>query len=341
MSKTRWICALAAGAALLAPAAAQPVPVAPQIEVNDFGAHLKCSVKIEYLGAAVPKGLHGTVVAETDLDADRSMTAVRILSGPEGLRKTVIDWMRSCQFAHDVPVGKRQIRVAFWLPGERMSCCDPPPAGEAGMIAGQATESGPAAKRIRVSGAAQALKLISTVAPIPRFESVRISGIVGLRAIIGQDGIVQSLSPLSGPPLLISAAGDAAMQWLYQPTVIDGEPVEVDTTIDVRFPPLSDESGETPPRIHAGNLTSGGQLIVYVKPVYPPEAKQAGILGTVEFSALIGKDGHVRDLKVVRGHPLLIRPALDAVKQWVYKPTMLNGEPLEVRTTILVPFTLQ
>ena len=162
MSKMRWICALAAGAALLTTAAPQPVPGAPQIEVNEFGAELRCSVKIENLGAAVPKGLHGTVIAEADLGADRAATAVRILRGPDGLRQTVIDWIRSCQFAHDVPVGKRQIRVAFWLPGERMSCCDPPPAGEAGMIAGQATESGPAAKRIRVSGAAQALKLIST-----------------------------------------------------------------------------------------------------------------------------------------------------------------------------------
>ena len=160
MSKMRWICALAAGAALLTTAAPQPVPGAPQIEVNEFGAELRCSVKIENLGAAVPKGLHGTVIAEADLGADRAATAVRILRGPDGLRQTVIDWIRSCQFAHDVPVGKRQIRVTFRLPrpGQASSCCGPRTAGESEMSAnlrsslgGEAAESRPAAKRSRLT----------------------------------------------------------------------------------------------------------------------------------------------------------------------------------------------
>ena len=82
-------------------------------------------------------------------------------------------------------------------------------------------------------------------------------------------------------------------------------------------------------------------LITQVRPVYPPLAKQARISGTVELSAIIGKDGRVQDLKVVRGHPLLVQAALDAVKNWVYRPTLLNGEPVEVSTTIDVNFTLQ
>ena len=59
-----------------------------------------------------------------------------------------------------------------------------------------------------------------------------------------------------------------------------------------------------------------------------------------QLSATIGKDGRVKDLSVVKGHPLLVQAALDAVKNWVYKPTLLNGEPVEVSTTIDVNFTL-
>jgi len=96
----------------------------------------------------------------------------------------------------------------------------------------------------------------------------------------------------------------------------------------------------TPQRIRVGGNVQAANLINQVRPVYPPLAKQARISGTVELSAIIGKDGRVQDLKVVRGHPLLVQSALDAVKNWIYKPTLLNGEPVEVSTTIDVNFTL-
>jgi len=105
-------------------------------------------------------------------------------------------------------------------------------------------------------------------------------------------------------------------------------------------PPKKEEKPVTPQRIRVGGNVQAANLINQVRPVYPPLAKQARISGTVELSAIIGKDGRVQDLKVVRGHPLLVQAALDAVKQWVYKPTLLNGEPVEVSTTIDVNFTL-
>ena len=105
-------------------------------------------------------------------------------------------------------------------------------------------------------------------------------------------------------------------------------------------PPKKEEKAPTPQRIRVGGNVQAANLINQVRPVYPPLAKQARISGTVELSAIIGKDGRVQDLKVVRGHPLLVQAALDAVKQWVYKPTLLNGEPVEVSTTIDVNFTL-
>jgi len=74
--------------------------------------------------------------------------------------------------------------------------------------------------------------------------------------------------------------------------------------------------------------------------VYPPMAKQARIQGVVRLEAHIGRDGRVLNLKVISGHPLLSPAAIDAVKQWEYKPMVLNGEAVEVFTTVDVNFTL-
>jgi protein TonB len=81
-------------------------------------------------------------------------------------------------------------------------------------------------------------------------------------------------------------------------------------------------------------------LIFQPRPVYPPLAKQARIQGTVRFTAIIGRDGTIQNLTVVSGHPLLLAAAQSAVVQWKYKPTLLNGEPVEVVTQIDVNFTL-
>jgi protein TonB len=81
-------------------------------------------------------------------------------------------------------------------------------------------------------------------------------------------------------------------------------------------------------------------LISQPPAVYPPLAKQAHIQGVVKLSATIAKDGTIQNLEVIEGHPLLIPAAMDAVRQWVYKPTLLNGQPVEVVTQIDVNFTL-
>jgi len=96
----------------------------------------------------------------------------------------------------------------------------------------------------------------------------------------------------------------------------------------------------TPSRIRVGGNVQGAKLIKKPTPVYPPLAKQARIQGTVKFTAVIGKDGTIQNLMLVSGHPLLVQSAQDAVKQWVYQPTLLNGEPVEVITEIDVNFTL-
>ena len=91
--------------------------------------------------------------------------------------------------------------------------------------------------------------------------------------------------------------------------------------------------------IRVGSI-SEANLIHRVQPVYPALAKSARIQGTVEFTAIISKEGNIEHLQLVRGHPMLVNAAQGAVLQWKYRPTLLNGQPVEVITDIIVNFTL-
>jgi TonB family protein len=98
------------------------------------------------------------------------------------------------------------------------------------------------------------------------------------------------------------------------------------------------DQASTHAKVHvkAGDL----KLVTNVPPVYPVEAKKAKIQGTVLLSTIIGKDGAVENLSVVSGPSALQAAALDAVRQWRYEPFLLNGDPVEVETTIKIVFTL-
>ncbi|MGD0647715.1 MAG: M56 family metallopeptidase [Acidobacteriaceae bacterium] len=91
-------------------------------------------------------------------------------------------------------------------------------------------------------------------------------------------------------------------------------------------------------QIRPGDIA--GNRDKYVEPVYPPDAKAAGIQGSVILDAVIGKDGMISSLKLVSGPPELTKAAWNAVKQWTYKPYLLNGDPIAVETTITVTFAL-
>jgi TonB family protein len=98
--------------------------------------------------------------------------------------------------------------------------------------------------------------------------------------------------------------------------------------------------GSAPGRIQIGEAVQQQMLIRRVDPVYPPLAQQARIQGVVRLNVLISREGTVVNVTVVSGHPLLTAAAIDAVRQWVYRPTLLNGTPVEVLTTASVPFNL-
>jgi protein TonB len=105
-------------------------------------------------------------------------------------------------------------------------------------------------------------------------------------------------------------------------------------------PALAPPKPAAPARIKQGGAVTAASIITQTRPAYPPLARQARIQGVVVLHAIIDKEGKVAQLEVISGHPLLVQSALDAVKQWRYKPTQLNGDPVEVDTTIQVTFTM-
>jgi periplasmic protein TonB len=95
-----------------------------------------------------------------------------------------------------------------------------------------------------------------------------------------------------------------------------------------------------PQRVRVSSGVSTGLLIKKVQPNYPPLARQARIQGQVVLQAEISKEGQIQNLQLISGHPMLAPAAIEAVKQWRYKPYLLNGEPVAVETQVVVNFTL-
>jgi protein TonB len=110
-------------------------------------------------------------------------------------------------------------------------------------------------------------------------------------------------------------------------------------THSVPVPALA-KTSPVPQRVRIATRVAEANLIHDVAPTYPPEAGRARIEGTVVLQAVIGKDGSVQDVQVESGLPILAQAAIDAVKQWRYRPYLLNGEPVEVDSRITINFTL-
>jgi len=92
--------------------------------------------------------------------------------------------------------------------------------------------------------------------------------------------------------------------------------------------------------LHVGGNLQAARIIKKVPPVYPEIARANGVSGTVRLHVIIGRDGAIKQLEIVYGDPMLQQAAVDAVRQWQYQPTLLNGEPVEIDTTIDVIFSL-
>jgi len=344
MLKTRLFCGLcilaAAFWAFALPAGAQTFGDGPGVTVDLGGAALMHRPAVVYPASARTNGIEGTVVVQATLDAAGNVSDARVMSGPEELRRAVLESVLSWHFAGGG--GTRQVSVSF------QKAAAPATAGPQVLESRFATLQGmigsvPGAPRS--GAAASGPRKIGSITVTGLSDSARADLLSRLPFHEGDPWNPEDMAKLTTAArafdehLMASASnmgpGDEVQLRIMAPGsgVVMAAGIMPTPSLKLGFDPAT------------GRLTVSGdqqqaKLVSRVTPTYPPLAKQARIQGVVRLSAVIGKTGSIQDLKVVSGHPLLVQAALDAVKQWVYQPTLLNGQPVEVITTIDVNFTL-
>jgi TonB family protein len=137
----------------------------------------------------------------------------------------------------------------------------------------------------------------------------------------------------------VDAALDAVRQWRYDPPFA----APLTFTVDVNFgaPIMKFQRAPEGDALRIGGDMKSPKKIRDVQPVYPPIAHESNVTGVVIIETRIGPDGSVEEVHVLKSIPLLDQAALDAVKQWQFEPTLMNGQPTPVIMTVTVNFTLQ
>ena len=294
----------------------------------------------EYTEEARKAKYQGSVLLSVEIDPSGTPTNIRVLRGLGlGLDEKAVEALQQWKFkpgtkdGNPVPV-TANIEVNFRL------LDNPATAGVGGgvyrvggsgtaPIVVQSTWVGRTLKGIAVSGLSdQARADLLSQLPVHEGDTLTLESLVNVtRAARAFD---EHLVVIPVPV----GSSEATLQIMLSGGTAAG-------TTTATLPAVSADAGPTPPaRIRVGGNVQQTLLISQPRPTYPLEAKQAHIQGAVHLSAVIGKDGTIQNLEVIDGHPLLVQSALDAVRQWVYKPTLLNGQPVEVVTQIDVNFTL-
>ena len=360
-------------------AAPQMVADGPGVTVDTGGAVMHRG-SILYPENARAKRIQGVVTVEATVDSSGNVVDTRVLSGPIELRRAAQQSVLQWHFAVDSSMATRQVKVNFDLSALPEAGPLKPVVSSASpqmdLASRAAAEEKVRALRSQMTEQSQQMQdpatrqqamakfnemqstmhvLESRIGP-PSPEGKRLSHIstVGMTEATRSD-LLSRLPVHEGDTLgadsldrvrkavsefdehmslgtSFSANGEVtlmiAVPGAYPAGGIIGSPRVV--------PPAADGTK----RITIGGNVQQAKLISQPKPVYPPLAKQARISGVVHLAAVIGKEGTVIDLAVISGHPLLIPSALEAVKQWVYQKTLLNGEPVEISTQIDVNYTL-
>ena len=202
------------------------------------------------------------------------------------------------------------------------------------------------AQPYRVGGDVKAPVVVARVNPVYPEEArrARINGIVILETIIDHNGVVKDVTVHKPLPFGLSeAAVDAVKQWTFKPGTRNGEPVDVIFNLTINF--MLDKN-ETDPGSGSAPLRVGGDVhaplvIEKVDASYTEEARNARINGIVILEVVVGRDGLVKDASVIKPLPFgLNQAALDAVKQWKFKPGTLDGNPVDVIFNIVINFRL-
>ena len=301
MSKILSISSLAA-ACWLAAAAPQAANDAPGVTVKLNGANVLHRTGVGYPSAALRNGVQGTVSVQVKLDSTGVVSDAQVLSGPEELRKAVLESVLQWHFSQAVAGSTREIQVAFELPKSEGA---PAPMASARPPIQQGT-----IRSIRVMGLSDQATA-ELLASLPIHEGDEWNADMAEKATQAAKAFDEHLTIRQ-----------------QSATQSPGVATQVDLVIS------------TPGMIKVGGNVQSAMIVSKVPPIYPAAAKAAGIQGVVHLSATLGLDGTVQELTVLDGPAELIQSAMDAVKQWVYKPTLLNGNPVQVQTTIDINYTL-
>lgn len=169
-----------------------------------------------------------------------------------------------------------------------------------------------------------------------------IQGIISLNVKVDEQGNVSEVESWAGnKPVLAQAAVRAVKTWKYHPVLIENEPFAFSGEVIFTFrlgnrAQVSEEGYSPVPRLAC--MASTDRLLYSVNPEYPRAAKIAHVSGDVVLEMVINKQGRVEEVKATSGHPLLIQSAIDAVRQWRYRPYMAGHEAIAVQAHVVVKF---
>ena len=318
----------------------------------------------EYPPLARQARIQGTVILKIVISKDGDVRDVQLFSGHPMLAPAAIEAVKQWKYQPYTEGGESvevsaTVRVNFSLAGK------PAPTGTAGDAPGGVVgRADTPAGYERVSEAKMRTLRIQKIDPLypPLALQAHIQGLVVLDLMISAAGDVENVRLVSGHPTLASASVETVKQWKYMPYVKDGSAVAVATRVRLSYtlsengegvvgePPIEamklTPAGQTPPRLNLPQRVrvsagvSEGLVVSKVNPEYPPDARDQRVQGTVILHVNIDKEGNVFSVELVSGHPLLAPAAMEAVRQWKYRPYVLNGDPVEVDTQVRVNFTL-
>jgi TonB family protein len=345
MSKKRKLLAQTAALALMAIASwvvtgaiplhaqSQTVTDGPGVTVNLAGVQMLHRPPLDYPATALRNGVEGTVVVQAHVAANGEVVDDSILSGPDELRKDVQQAVLGWHFDGSSGSATRVVTITFAKPA-------PPSQPSVAMVPMSSATPVPATVRMMSQSKNAPAALVTP--PSPTVSEIVVDGLPDEAASRLRTELPVHAGDTYTPDLRLKTA-QAVNQFDEHLTVrLDNAPGGATLRISAPGVPAVSDLHEIPPGAQrVGARVQAANLISAVKPVYPPLAKMARQQGTVRLQTVIAADGTVEDLQVLPGAPpLLVQAAVTAVKQWVYKPTLLNGVPVRVATTVDVNFAL-
>ena len=279
----------------------QDVVDGPGIEVVSGGSQILHRPGVTYPADALAKRISGDVTIAVNLSSSGEPIDAHVLSGPSELRKGALQSVLNWHFA---PSEQKTVDVVIHYSADKMAPPSKPFAG-----------AGPIERKPYPVDSID-------LSALPTSLKARVAGANLLQPgeLLTQDRFQQVEQSLRGIDDHLRMQGSIR-----------------DDKMTVR---IALNGGQAPSRIKVGGNAQSANIITKVTPLYPREAKEARIQGTVRMEVTIDREGHVMDIQLVSGDPALVASAMTAVKQWVYRPTLLNGNPVEVTTMVDVNYTL-